>query len=129
MGIPGVGTLAVVAVLVASTLSFAAASSSLPASAQIGLRRRTPLTPGTVVHPKSTAKARYKQDTSAAGPQKKVKTQSAKRKSQSRVCGSTALCYPLWFLGLICGAQHILFMGLGDLDRPRPLGVLHYPGA
>jgi hypothetical protein len=33
MGIPGVGTLAVVAVLVASTLSFAAASSSLPASA------------------------------------------------------------------------------------------------
>ena len=44
MGIPGVGTLAVVAVLVASTLSFAAASSSLPASAQIGLRRRTPLT-------------------------------------------------------------------------------------
>jgi hypothetical protein len=60
MGIPGVGTLAVVAVLVASTLSFAAASSSLPASAQIGLRRRTPLTPGTVLHPKSTAKVRYK---------------------------------------------------------------------
>jgi hypothetical protein len=34
--------------------------SSLPASAQIGLRRRTPLTPRTVVHPKSTAKVRYK---------------------------------------------------------------------
>ena len=34
--------------------------SSLPASAQIGLRRRTPLTPGTVLHPKSAAKQRYK---------------------------------------------------------------------
>ncbi len=34
--------------------------SSLPASAQIGLRRRTPLTPGSVLHPKSTAKVRYK---------------------------------------------------------------------
>jgi hypothetical protein len=34
--------------------------SFLPASAQIGLRRRTPLTPGTVLHLKSTAKARYK---------------------------------------------------------------------
>ena len=39
--------------------------SSLPASAQIGLRRRTYLTLGTVLHPKSTAKGRYKRGTPA----------------------------------------------------------------
>jgi hypothetical protein len=68
--------------------------SSLPASAQIGLRRRTPLTPGTVLHPKSAAKQRYKRRVSffrdsAAFPSNSCSLIS---RQQYTIAGQNAVC-------------------------------------
>ena len=101
--------------------------SLLPASAQIGLRRRTPLTPETVLHPKSTAKVRYKRrpvlGVCSSAPLDSRKLRTSRGDPRYRCIETYRICPRLGRLLLPCRqgfSNRRSYRHTGHFDEKRP---------